>query len=321
MNSTEIISKYIRDLKDIGDQMFIVNSSYYKSGTGDQKELYKFTPFDLVQIELNIPLEPHENLKDLLSDMGYEFLVSEGVEFLKPKEGESKQDEDTQESPAIELPMVDINKLGIIEAIDLAYNLNLVERTKEKREPIDVIDLSYEIKNDLKFPDEFFNDFPSKLMETPFHNSIRNSTGYGLIQGFRAYYNFFQVSNNAIFPISSFPAAIDLSQNINTEGLIMALKSKFKSFSETKDFNVYNTYRMVKNIKNKCLMRQGKPCSISLFSKPELEWSLSSGLFQVVEEKLSLLEGKVPTDLSDLVNEYAMKAECIVKKWKNMKLF
>lgn len=318
MESRELISKYIQDLKDIGDRIFIVNSSYYKSGNFESKDVFKFTPFDLNQMELNIPLSPHENMKELLSDMGYDFLISERVEFLKLKD---YAEEEQQEETNIDIPIVDINNLGTIEAIDLAYNLKLKERTREEKEPIDVIDLSYEVKNELKFPDEFFNDFPSKLMESPYLNTMKNCTKYGFIQGFRVYYNFYQLASNSIVPISSYPAEIKLSQNINIEGLMMSLQSKFKSFSETEEFGIYNTYRMVRNIKNKYLMRKGKPCSISIFTKPELEWAESSGLFEINEDKLQLSEGAVPTDLSDLINEYAIGAERIVQKWKSMKLF
>ncbi len=318
MESRELISKYIQDLKEIGDKIFIVNSSYYKSGNFEDKEIFKFTPFDLNQMELNIPLSPHENMKELLSDMGHDFLISEGVEFMKLKDDE---DEEQNDKKRTNIPTVDINSLGTIEAIDLAYNLKLKERTTEEKEPIDVIDLSYEIKNELRFPDEFFNDFPSKLMESPYLNTIKNCTKYGFIQGFRVYYNFYQISGNSIVPISSYPAVIAMSQNINIEGLMMSLQSKFKSFSETEEFQVYNTYRMVRNIKNKYLMRKGKPSSVSIFTKPELEWAESSGLFEIIEDKLQLKEGVVPADLSDLINEYAIGAERIVQKWKSMKLF
>ncbi|MHB1439660.1 MAG: hypothetical protein ACYCSO_01355 [Cuniculiplasma sp.] len=315
MDTKGLLNKYLGDLRNIGTRIYTATSTYYHANNSGRDAEYKFTPFDLDQIKLNIPLDIHEELQTLITDMGYSLLKSDSIEFIKisDEELENLKVDDS------DIPEIQIDSLGTIESIDLCYNFKLKQKVTDS--PIDVIEISYEIKNALRFPDEFFNAFPSKSLESPHLNSSKNCTKYGFVQGNRVYYNFYQILPDSIIPVSSYPAKINLSQNITTEGLLAALQNKFKTFSESEEFSVYNSYRLIKNIKNKFLMRRGNPVSTSLFSRNELDWAENSGLFKQADDKLVFVEGKDQRELNEIMNEYFLRSEKIINKWKSSRLF
>jgi hypothetical protein len=310
MDSLNIVKKYFSDLKDIGNQLFKVESPYLQSQSGSERS-FKFMPYDLKQVELNISLQNYENLQDIITDLGFKLLISENVTFV---DGESNN---MKEEP----PTIDIGQLNVIEAIDICYNMKLCEGIERRNQPIDVIELSYEIKNFLKLPDEFFNEFPSKPLETPIGNSVKNLPYYGIVQENKVYYTFYNIFKDNITPINSYPANIKLSEDIKIEGILEALIRKFSSFSTSPRFQIYMEYRTIKNLRNKVLMRKGKPLSFSLLTKQEATWALESGMFRNLEEKLQFEQGMDISNLNESVNKLSLECENLVREWKKIKLF
>ena len=311
MESAELLKKYLQDLNHIGNRIFELHSNYYRAGTIQKKEPYKTTPFDLAQLEFNVPMEPHENIVELLNSIGETIMISEGIEYVKVKE----------EIENMEIPTIEIDKLRTIEAIDLCYNLELQDAVKESKIPVDLVTISYQIKNQLKFPDDFFNEFPSKLMETPQFNSPSSANKYGIIQDMKAYYSFYHISKDFVVPVLSYPASLHLDQNIKTEGLLMSLSERFNSFTKESDFEVYTNFRMIKNIRNKLLLKKGNPASISLFTEKELLWCRNSGFFEERDEKLRFSEGLSMADLNEEMNNHSIKIDELIRNWKRSKLF
>ncbi len=311
MESWQMLSRYFSDLGHIGNRIFELQSHYYQAGRVQSHDPFKMTPFDLQQIEFNIPTEPHERLTDMLTGMGEQVMLSEGVEYVKARDEYKVEDAEP----------IEVDKLYTIEAIDICYNIELNKKVKDTNLPTDLVEISYAIKNELKFPDDFFNYFPSNPMETPEFNSPTTCNKYGLVQGQKAYYSFYIVTKGFVVPVLSYPARIKLDQGIKMEGILMTLSDKFNKFSKSQDFNNYLVFRMIKNIRNKLLAKRGNPASLSLFTEKELAWCKESGLFEEEEGKLKFAEGENMTSFNDIMNKQSSKIDDLVKKWKETRLF
>lgn len=311
MESWQMLSRYFSDMGHIGNRIFELQSHYYRSGQVQSTEPFKMTPFDLQQIEFNIPTEPHERLVDIITGMGEQVMLSDGVEYVKARDEYNVKDTEP----------IEVDKLTTIEAIDICYNIELTNRVKEKKLPIDLIEISYHIKNELKFPDDFFNPFPSNPMETPEFNSPTTCNKYGIVQGQKAYYSFYIVKKGFVIPVLSYPAGINLDKDIKIQGILMSLSDKFNKFSKSEDFNSYLDFRMIKNIRNKFLAKKGNPASISLFTAKEFEWCRQSDLFEEEDGRLKFAEGENMTGFNDIMNNQTYKIEDLVKKWKETRLF
>lgn len=311
MESWQMIARYLSDLGHIGNREFELQSRYYQAGRIQSQEPFMMTPFDLQEIEFNIPLKSHERLIDIINEMGESVMLADGVEYVNAR------DTYVIDDPA----PIEVEKLYTIEAIDICYNLQLTQKVKADNLPIDLVEISYNIKNELKFPDDFFNYFPSNPMETPEFNSPSSCNKYGIVQGQRVYYSFYTITKGFVIPVLSYPAKIILDQNIKMEGILMSLIDKFNKFSKTEEFNTYLDFRMIKNIRNKFLYKKGNSVSVSLFTEKERGWCMESGLFQEVDEKLKFLEDEQMTSFNDIMNNYSLKIESLVSKWRETRLF
>ncbi len=311
METWQLLSRYFSDLGHIGNRIFELHSNYYQAGKIQEKGLFKATPFDLPQIEFNIPIEPHEKLTDIIAGMGEEVMVSDGIEYVKARD----------EYKVEEFPPIEVDKLYAIEAIDVCYNLDLTEKIKETKVPTDLVEISYRIKNELKFPDDFFSDFPSKALETPEFNSPTSCNRYGIVQNRKVHYSLYTIAKGFVAPILSYPAKIELDQSIKVEGILMSLGDRFNRFSKEEDFEIYTDFRMIKNIRNKFLIKKGNPASISLFTEKERLWCKKSGFFKEENEKLCFREGENMTSINEILNKQSNDVEGLVKKWRQTRLF
>lgn len=304
------LKRYIKDLESIWDLKFLTQSQSYFTDSSFKENL--ITPRDVKQIILNFNLKNDELLVEYLRSIGCD-IIYEDMEYRIIRDSFDDENEN--------IPLIKINSLNVIEGMELAYHMLMRERLRVKDAPVDIIELSYELKNHLRFPDEFFNEFPSLPLSTPTKNSQGSLINYGRIQGNKVYYNYFYINKDVVIPSASYPAKISIDNNITLKGLIDALTRVFDEFNKTDDFKEYLNYRMLKNIRNKYVAKKGKPVNLSLWSEPEIKYATSTGLFIKTENTLSLKEGKTNEDLNQKIDELRLASLPTTKKWKNVPLF
>ena len=306
----EQLRKYLEDVESIWDLKFSTQSKSYFTDANFNENF--ITPRDIKQITLNFNLKNDEFLVEYLRSIGCD-LIYEDMEYRIIK--------DSFQNKEPEIPVVKVDTLTVVEAMELAYYMLMRERVESKNAPVDIIELSYELKNQLKFPDEFFNEFPSLPISTPTKNSQGSLVNYGRVQGLKIYYNYFYINKDVVIPSASYPAQIQLDSNISLKGLTDALIKAFDTFSKSSDFQEYLNYRMLKNIRNKYIAKKGKPVNLSLWSDREIKYATKIGLFVKTENTLTLKEDKTNEDLNEKIDELRLACTPTIKKWKNLALF
>ncbi len=305
----DLLLRYLSDVSSIWNSEFIVEAESYFTQNG--KDERKITPRDINQITLNFNLKNDENLVEFLRSNGCDLIYEDQV-YRIIKDSFDKE----YGSPEIRL-----KQLNVIEGMDIAYNMMMQERISEHNIPQNIIALSYELKNALKFPDEFFNEFPTIPISTPTKNSQSSLVNYGRVQGMRVYYVYYYMNGDVILPSSAYPARIKLDASITFKGLFDAIAMAFDTFSGTEDFQEYLDYRMLKNIRNKYVAKKGKPVSLSLLTKNEIEFAEKTGLFKATENTLMLVDGKNMEDVNTKIDEMRIETLPVIRKWKNTPLF
>ena len=310
VSEKELLAKYIQDVSSIWDQEFTTQSESYFTDSSFRENL--ITPRDIKQVILNFNLKNDESMVDYLRSIGCD-VVYEDQEYRIIKDSFNRDDEN--------IPVVRVNTLNVTEGMELAYHMLMKEKVEKNDRPVDIIELSYDLKNLLKFPDEFFNEFPSQPLSTPTKNSQISLANYGRVQDIRMYYNYFYINRDIVIPSSSYPARVSIDSTITIRGLIDALSSAFEDFSRTGDFASYMDYRMLKNIRNKYVAKKGKPVNLSLWSEKEINYALHTGLFTRTENTLVLAEDRNAEDLNLKIDELRISSIPVIKKWKQRKLF
>lgn len=298
------VKKYIDDLKDIWKEAFRIsilslsNSADIYTMAGEQ-----------FQVSCNINIKLDSEYLGILRENGIDVITQGGKNFIKP----TKENYGTT---PVEIKSAD---LKIKDCFPLLFNLYF--HFMKFKDPVDIVESFYHIKNELKLPDEMFYSYPSRAIENPGIVTIPYLQQEARINGSKIFYSFFYRGNDRIMPALYYPARISLNEDLDYENLRNRVIEKFKKFMETKYYEKYEEYRVLKNVRNKMVIKKWAPISLSTITEKELSMIQSRDYFVIRDGKASLSGEEKRENLYDDLEKLRLSSLSSVEYWFNLPFY
>ncbi|MGP6220645.1 hypothetical protein [Caldiplasma sukawensis] len=298
------VKKYIDDLRSIWKEAFrisvlsLANPSDIYTMAGEQFQ---------VSCNINIKLDS-ENIT-ILRENGIDVITQGGKNFIKPMK------DDYGTTPVEIKP----SNLKIKDCFPLLFNLYF--HSSKFKDPVDIVESFYHIKNELKLPDEMFYSYPSRAIENPGIVTIPYLQQEGRIMGSKIFYSFFYRGNDRIMPALYYPARITLTEELDYENLKNKVNEKFNEFMETKTYERYEEYRVLKNVRNKMVIKKWAPISLSTITEKELSMIQSREYFVIKDGKVWLSGEEKRENLYDEIEKLRLSSLSSVEYWFNLPFY